>query len=79
LDINFVGVFQELIFVPGAIITLEWYAHRVFLPLLVFEVSVQKVSTTSYPLHIYVDVQQWGTSRDLDFSHASSWNHNNIR
>ena len=79
LDVNFAGVYQELIFVHGANITLEWYAHRVLLPLLVFEVSVQKTSVTSYPLHINLAVNQWRTSRDLDFSYASTWSHNNIR
>lgn len=80
MDINFAGVFQEVIFVPGANITLEWYAHRVFLPLLVFEVRVQRTDLTSCPLRIDLDVRQWGTSRDLDFSYVSAWSHNsNIR
>jgi len=79
VDINFAGVYQELIFVPGANITLEWYAHRVLLPLLVFEVSVQKTSVASYTLHINLAVNQWHASRDLDFSYASTWSHNNIR
>ena len=61
---------------PGANITLEWYAHRVYLPLLVFEVSVQKTNATSFPLHINLDVQQWGASRDLVFSCMSTWSHN---
>jgi len=65
--------------VPGANITLEWYTHRVFLPLLVFEVSVQRTNAASYPLHIYLNVQQWGSSRDLDFSDVQTWNQNNIR
>jgi len=79
LCIDSAGVFQELIFVNGAHITLEWYAHRTVLPLLVFEVSIHRTDTTSYPLHINLDVRQWGTSRDLDFLYQSSWSHNNRR
>jgi len=73
---NCPGVFQELIFVPGANITLEWYAHRVLLPLLVFEVSVQRTDASPSPLHISLNVQQWGSSRDLDFLHESTWSDN---
>ena len=81
LHVNFAGVFQEVIFVSGANITLEWYTHRVFLPLLVFEVSVQRTRATSYPLHISLNVRQWAASRDLDFSYVSlsAWSRNNIR
>ena len=76
---DFAGVYQELIFVNGANVTLEWYAHRTILPLLVFQVSIQRTHATSYPLHINLDVRQWGASHDLDFSHESSWIYSNIR
>jgi len=75
--INFAGVFQELIFVQGANVTLEWYAHRVLLPLLVLEVSVQRTDDTPHPLQISLNVSQWGTSRDLSFSSVSALSHNN--
>lgn len=76
---DFAGVYQELIFVSSAKVTLEWYAHRAVLPLLVFEVYILRTDTSSDPLHINLDVRQWGASLDLDFSHESSWNHNNRR
>ena len=76
---NVAGVFQELISVPGANITLEWYAHRAILPLLVFEVYVQRTDASTYPLNISLDVRQSGASCDLDISDVSSWSNSNIR
>jgi len=79
LYIGVAGVYQELIFVHGSNVNLEWYAHRTILPLLVFELSIQRTDAASYPLHINLDVRQWGASRDLDFLYESSGNHNNRR
>lgn len=79
VDVNFAGVYQELIFSPGANITLEWYAHRTILPLLVFEVSVCRTVPSASPLHINLDVRQWAASPDLNFLNISSRSRNNIR
>lgn len=56
---------METLYTSDATVTLVWYAHRTELPLLVFEISVQQTNLTDTVINL--DVEQWGSSVDIDF------------
>jgi hypothetical protein len=63
------GIFRETVVADGCEIRLEWYAHRVILPLLVLEIEVLRPSALSnIPLHIQLNVSQFDESPDINFT-----------